>query len=98
MTGETRGCTCEFEVEHGYPALVNDEKATVFLREKLQKAGMNTRKTQAIMGAEDFALYTMIVKNKKPPLDTTPAVSYNEQRKAMKETSTHRTNPQKAAG
>ena len=40
------------------------------------------------MGAEDFALYTMKVKNKKPPLDTTPAFSYNEQRKAMKETST----------
>lgn len=44
MTGETRGCTCEFEVEHGYPALVNDEKATVFLREKLQKAGMKAER------------------------------------------------------
>ena len=50
------------------------------------------------MGAEDFALYTMKVKNKKPPLDTTPAFSYNEKIKAIKETSTHRTNPQKAAG
>ena len=50
------------------------------------------------MGAEDFALYTMKVKNKKPPLDTTPVLSYNEQRKAMKETSTHRANQQKAAG
>ncbi len=58
---EARGCTCEFEVEHGYPALINDEKASVFLREKLQKAGMNARKTQAIMGAEDFAFYTMEV-------------------------------------
>ena len=50
------------------------------------------------MGAEDFALYTMKVKNNNPPLDTTPAFSYNEQRKAMKETSTHRANQQKAAG
>ena len=30
MTGEPRGCTCEFEVEHGYPALVDDEKTAVF--------------------------------------------------------------------
>lgn len=59
---------------------------------------MNARKTQAIMGVENFAFHTMEGKNKKPPLDTTPAVSYNKQRKAMKETSTHRTNPQKAAG
>lgn len=98
MTGETRGCTCEFKVEHSYPALVDDEKTAVFLREKLQKAGMNARKMQAIKGVENFAFHTMEVKNKKPPLDTTTAVSYNEQRKAMKETSTHRTNPQKAAG
>ena len=97
MTGETRGCTCEFEVEHGYPALVDDEKTAVFLREKLQKAGMNARKAQAIMGVEDFAFHTMKVKNKKPPLDTTLVLSYNEQRKAMKETSTpgqtHRKRP-----
>ena len=58
---EARSCTCEFEVEHGYPALINDEKAAVFLREKLQQAGMNAKKTPPIMGAEDFAFYTMEV-------------------------------------
>ena len=65
---------------------------------KAAKSRYEGRKTQAIMGAEDFALYTMKVKNKKPPLDTTPSFSYNEQRKAMKETSTPRANQQKAAG
>ena len=44
MTGETRGCTCEFKVEHSYPALVDDEKTAVFLREKLQKAGMKAER------------------------------------------------------
>lgn len=58
---EARGCTAEFEVEHGYPALINDENAAVFLREKLQKAGMRAKKTPPIMGAEDFAFYTMEV-------------------------------------
>ena len=65
---------------------------------KAAKGRYEGRKTQVIMGVEDFAFHTMEVKNKKPPLDTTTTVSYNEQRKAMKETSTHRANPQKAAG
>lgn len=30
MTGETRGCTCEFKVEHSYPAMVDDEKQPYF--------------------------------------------------------------------
>lgn len=73
-------------------------KKQPYFTKKLQKAGMKARKAQAIISVEDFAFHTMKVKNKKPPLDTTLVLSYNEQRKAMKETSTHRANQQKAAG
>lgn len=58
---QARGCQCTFEVERGYPAMANDKKAADFLRQALQRGGMDAKETAPLMIAEDFAYYTMKV-------------------------------------
>ncbi len=49
-------CTIELDYRHGYPALVNHEKETLFVRHIAQNI-CDVAEVEVTMGAEDFAYY-----------------------------------------
>lgn len=52
----THDCTIELDYRHGYPALVNHEKETLFVRHIAQDI-CDVAEVEVTMGAEDFAYY-----------------------------------------
>ncbi len=55
-----KGCSCEVVKLEGYPALYNHEKVTAYLKECLNREGIQAVSGKPIMGAEDFAFYTKV--------------------------------------
>jgi amidohydrolase len=57
------GGSCEFRVEHGYPFLVNDHKATAHARAAAEEylGKENVEELELRMTAEDFSYYSQVV-------------------------------------
>lgn len=56
---QVKKCTCHVNTSIGYPAVINSENTTKYVKQAIEKLGYHYITSLPIMGCEDFAYYLL---------------------------------------